>query len=136
MEHGCAYSFVEAPTTSETTAAAAAVAHLRDTTYIFYYISVRTRNFSESSVQHPSYSSRKRVGRGKNNTAQDPPVVVVQPQQQQQQQRQQTQPQPQQAAAGSAATAAAAAAAGEAEAAVEAEATKDAENTSEHLRIQ
>ena len=68
MEYGCAYSFVAAPTTAETTAAAAA--HLGSSRTIFSHIfSIRIWKFSESSVQHPSYSFRKRVGKKKKHRA-------------------------------------------------------------------
>ena len=54
MEYGCVYSFVgRRSTTAETTAAAAAAAHLGVTTYMFFS-HIRTRYFSEGSVQqHP-----------------------------------------------------------------------------------
>ena len=54
MEYGCVYSFVgRRRTRAETTAAAAAAAHLGVTTYMFLS-DIRTGYLSEGSVQqHP-----------------------------------------------------------------------------------
>ena len=127
MEYRRVYSFVGRRSTTAETTAAAAAAHLGVTTYTFLVFVPGTFMRVLYNINHHECSFRKRVGRGKKTPSRTNQQSVVQ-QQQQQQQQQQRQPQQKPAAPAPAPAPAAAA--------VEAEAAKDAESTSEHLRIQ